>query len=220
MKKFFAALTMAIMLLTSSIALAAFEDNVEEGADLTTVQKIAVAFPNYYKIDDKEPTIDELTRDIYEAGKENSTREIISYDEIAAAIRRDTGVDIYKLDVPEAEKIFEANVAKYADSYVVATVANNSGQPWIFYYIYNAADQKLIYTYSVQSHLIGKNTKDYRKAAVGFYKQFDTAATENLTKEEKKKVEEKKKELQASKRKIKKVTYKTGKSKADLVKKK
>ena len=219
MKKFFAALTMAIMLLTSSIALAAYEDNVEEDADLTTVQKIAVAFPNYYKMEDKEPTIDELTRDIYEAGKENSTREIISYDEIASAIRRDTGVDIYKLDVPDAEKIFVANVAKYADSYVVATVANNSGQPWIFYYIYNAADQKLIYTYSVQSHLIGKNTKDYRKAAAGFYKQFDTAATENLTKEEKKKVEEKKKELQASKRKIKKVTYKTG-SKADLVKKK
>ena len=220
MKKFFAALTMAIMLLTSSIALAAYEDNVEEDADLTTVQKIAVAFPNYYKMEDKEPTIDELTRDIYEAGKETSTREIISYDEVAAAIRRDTGVDIYKLDVVEAEKIYNANVAKYADSYVVATFANNSGRPWIFYYIYNAADQKLMYAYSIQSKLIGKNTKDYRKSAENFYKQFDNTAAENLSKDEKKKVKEKQKELKATKRKIKKVTYKTGKSKADLVKKK
>ena len=220
MKKFLTALAMLAVFVTSSVALAAYEENVEEDADLATVQKIAVAFPNYYKIEEKEPTIDELTRDIYEAGKETSTREIISYDEIAAAIRRDTGVDIYKLDVVEAEKIFETNVAKYADSYVVATFANNSGRPWIFYYIYNAADQKLLYTYSVQSHLIGKNTKDYRKSAEGFYKQFDNAATESLSKEEKKKVEEKRKELKASKRKIKKVTYKTGTSKLDKVKKK
>jgi len=220
MKKFLTALLMAAMLLTSSIALAAYEDSVEEGVDLTTVKRIAVAFPNYYKMEEKEPGIDELAREIYEAGKYSSTREIISYDEIAAAIRRDTGVDIYKLDVVEAEKIFNANVAKYADSYVVATFANNSGRPWIFYYIYNAADQKLMYTYSIQSKLIGKNTKDYRKSAENFYKQFDNTATENLSKEEKKKVKEKQKELKASKRKINRVVYKTGKSKADLVKKK
>ena len=220
MKKFLTALIMSAMLLTSSIALAAYEDSVEEGVDLTTVKRIAVAYPNYYKMEEKEPGINELMREIYEVGKESSTREIVSYDEIAAAIRRDTGVDIYKLDVVEAEKIFNANVAKYADSYVVATFANNSGRPWIFYYIYNAADQKLMYTYSLQSKLIGKNTKDYRKSAENFYKQFDNTAAENLSKDEKKKVKEKQKELKATKRKIKKVTYKTGKSKADLVKKK
>ncbi len=220
MKKFLTALLMSAMLLTSSIALAAYEDSVEEGVDLTTVRRIAVAYPNYYKMEEKEPGIEELMREIYEVGKYSSTREIISYDEIASAIRRDTGVDIYKLDVVEAEKIFNANVGKYADSYVVATFANNSGRPWIFYYIYNAADQKLMYTYSIQSKLIGKNTKDYRKSAENFYKQFDNTATESLSKEEKKKVKEKQKELKASKRKIKKVTYKTGKSKADLVKKK
>lgn len=220
MKKFLAALTMSLVMFTSSIALAAYEETIEEDADLTTVNKIAVAFPNYYKMEDKEPTIDELTREIYEAGKYSSTREIISYDDVAAAIRRDTGVDIYKLDVVEAEKVYNANVAKYADSYVVATFANNSGRPWIFYYIYNAADQKLMYAYSIQSKLIGKNTKDYRKSAENFYKQFDNAATENLSKEERKKMQEKRKELKASKRNIKKITYRTGSSKLDKVKKK
>ena len=220
MKKFLAALAMSFVMFTSSIALAAYEETIEEDADLTKVNKIAVAFPNYYKMEDKEPTINELTREIYEAGKYSSTREIISYDDVAAAIRRDTGIDIYKLDVVEAEKIYNANIAKYADSYVVATFANNSGKPWIFYYIYNAADQKLMYAYSIQSKLIGKNTKDYRKSAENFYKQFDNAATENLSKEERKKMQEKRKELKASKRKMNRIIYKTGSSKLDKVKKK
>ena len=220
MKKFLTALTMSFVMFTSSIALAAFEETIEEDADLTKVNKIAVAFPNYYKMEDKEPTINELTREIYEAGKYSSTREIISYDDVAAAIRRDTGIDIYKLDVVDAEKVYNANVAKYADSYVVATFANNSGRPWIFYYIYNAADQKLMYAYSIQSKLIGKNTKDYRKSAENFYKQFDNAATENLPKEERKKMQEKRRELQASKRKMNRIIYKTGSSKLDKVKKK
>ena len=220
MKKFLTALAMSFVMFTSSIALAAFEETIEEDADLTKVNKIAVAFPNYYKMEDKEPTINELTREIYEAGKYSSTREIISYDDVAAAIRRDTGIDIYKLDVVDAEKVYNANVAKYADSYVVATFANNSGRPWIFYYIYNAADQKLMYAYSIQSKLIGKNTKDYRKSAENFYKQFDNAATENLPKEERKKMQEKRRELQASKRKMNRIIYKTGSSKLDKVKKK
>lgn len=221
MKKFLTALLMSAMLLTSSIALAAYEESVTEGVDLMTVRRIAVAFPNYYKVEETEPAIDELMQNIYEAGKENSTREIISYAEIASAIRRDTGIDIYKLDVVEAEKVFESNVSKYADSYLVATIANNSVKPWIYYYIYNAADQKLIYTYSIQSRVIDKNTKDYRKSAVNFYKQFENTAAKNLSKEEKKKLEEKKKELRANKNKIDSVTHeKTGKNKADLVKKK
>lgn len=220
MKKFLTALAMSVVLFTSSIALAAYEETIEEDADLPSVKKIAVAFPNYYKMEDKEPTINELTREIYEAGKYSSTREIISYDDVASAIRRDTGIDIYKLDVVEAEKVYNANVAKYADSYVVATFANNSGRPWIFYYIYNAADQKLMYAYSIQSKLIGKNTKDYRKSAENFYKQFDNAAVENLSKEERKKMQEKRKELKASKRKMNRIIYKTGSSKLDKVKKK
>ena len=102
---------------------------------------------------------------------------------------------------------------------MIATIANNSGRPWLFFYVYNAADQKLLYTYSLQSSSIGKNAKDYRKAAENFYKQFDMTSEKNLSKEDKKNAEAKR-EAKAQKRKIKKVTYKTGQSKADLVKKK
>ena len=219
MKKFLAALAMLAIFLTSSVALAAYEENIEDDADLTTIKTMAVAMPQFYKMEEAEPTIDELTKSIYAAGRDTSSHDIISYEEIAAAVRRDTGVDIYSLDTVEAEKIFNANIARYADTYMIATIANNSGRPWLFFYVYNAADQKLLYTYSLQSSSIGKNAKDYRKAAESFYKQFDMTSEKNLSKEDKKNAEAKR-EAKAQKRKIKKVTYKTGQSKADLVKKK
>ena len=219
MKKFLAALAMLAIFLTSSVALAAYEENIEEDADLTTIKTMAVAMPQFYKMEEAEPTIDELTKSIYAAGRDTSSHDIISYEEIAAAVRRDTGVDIYSLDTVEAEKIFNANIGRYADTYMIATIANNSGRPWLFFYVYNAADQKLLYTYSLQSSSIGKNAKDYRKAAENFYKQFDQTSALNMSKEDKKNAEAKR-EAKAQKRKIKKVTYKTGHSKADLVKKK
>lgn len=218
-KKFFVALTMLAVFFTSSIALAAYEETIEEDADLTAVKKIAVAFPNYYKMEDKEPTATELAKGIYDAGKNNSSREIVSYEDVAAAIRRDTGIDIYRLDAVEAEKVYLANIARYADSYLIETVANNSGKPWVFFYIYNAADQKLMYAYSIQSHFIGKNAKDYYKAAEDFFKKFDDTAAKKLSKEDKEKYKEQKKELQARKKKSK-VIYKTGRNKVDLVTKK
>ena len=219
MKKFLVALAMLAIFFTSSIASAAYEENIEEDVDLRTIKTMAVAMPNYYKMEDAEPTIDELTKAIYAAGRDTSSHDIISYEDVAASVRRDTGVDIYSLNPIEAEKIFNANIAKYADTYMIATIANNSGRPWLFFYVYNAADQKLLYTYSLQSNSIGKNAKDYSKAAELFYKQFDQTSEKNLSKEDKKNAEAKR-EAKAQKRKIKKVTYKTGHSKADLVKKK
>lgn len=220
LKKFFAALTMLAIIFTSTSALAAFEETVEEDADLASIKKMAIAMPNYYKVEDTEPELPDLVRDIYNAGRLTSIIEIISYEDLAAAIRRDTGVDIYALDVPEAEKVYLKNVPRYADAYVICTVANNSGSPWLFFYVYNAADQKLMYTYSNQSRLTGKNAKDYGKVAEEFFKQFDTTTAMNLSKEDRKKLKDKQKEKRAEKRRMNKVTYKTGKNKVDMVRKK
>jgi len=210
---------MFAVFVTSSVALAAFEESVEEGANLLAVKKLAIAMPNYYKTKENEPHITDLMRSIYNAGRFSSTLEVLSYDTAAAAIRRDTGIDIYSIDPVEAEKIYNKYIGKYADTYMISTIANNSGKPWLFFYVYNAADSKLLYTYSIQSNVIGKNAKDYRKAADGFYKQFDQTSEKNLSKEDKENARIKR-EAKAQKRKIKKVTYKTGQSKADLVKKK
>ena len=218
MKKFLAVWIMLAVFVASSSAFAAYEENIEDDVDLGAVKKIAVAYPNYYKLEEAEPEIYDLAKDIYNAGRFTSSREIVSYEEVAAAIRRDTGVDIYSLDVSEAEKVYNKNISRYADTYVITTVTNNSKRPWLFFYVYDAADGKLMYTYSVQSNTIYKN--DYGKAAEDFFKQFDETAKKNMSKEERKKLEQKQKEARIYKRKVEKVTYKTGKDKLDMVKKK
>lgn len=219
-KKFLVALMMLAMLLTSSIALAAYEESIEDDVDLNAVKKIAIAFPNYYKTEDSEPDVYDFAREIYNAGRFTSSREIVSYEDIASAIRRDTGIDIHSLEVVEAEKVYNQHVTRYADSYVIATVTNNSKRPWLFFYLYNAADSKLMYTYSIQSNTLDKTSKDYGKAAEEFFKQFDTTAKKNLSKEERKALEEKQKEARVYRRHVEKITYKTGKDKVDMVRKK
>lgn len=202
---------MLAVLLTSSIALAAFVEHIAEDVDLTTVKRIAVAYPQYYRTTFDEPTINELTNDLYKAGKAVSHINIISYEEIASAIRRDTGVDILSLEVDEAEKVFKENIAKYADAYVVETISNGPDHPTLLFYVYNATDSAIMYNYATQSRYIGKKTKDYKKSAEDFFKQFNTAAEKKLSKAERKKIEA------ANEKKTK---DKYGKSKEDFVKKK
>ena len=220
MKKFFAALMMLAVFVTASIASAAYEENIEDDVDLGAVKKIAVAYPNYYKTEEAEPEIYDLTKDIYNSGRFTSSREIVSYEDVAAAIRRDTGIDIYSLDIPEAEKVYTEHIKRYADTYVVTTVTNNSKRPWLFFYVYDANDSRLMYTYSIQSNVLDKSAKDYAKAAEEFFKQFDETAKKNMSREERKQLEKKQKQARIYKRKVDKVTYKTGKDKLDMVRKK
>ena len=220
MKKFFVALAMVATLLTSTVALAAFEETIIEDAELAAVHKLAIALPDFYKVTDREPSLTELTKLLADAGKAQSALEIVTYEEVASNIRRDTGINIYSLDIPEADKIFKENVAKYADSYLVLTVANNSDKAWLFYYIYDAADSKLMYAYQVQGHLIGRSTKDYTNATRDFYKQFDSAAAKSLNKEERKKFKEQQKESRENKREATLQIERKSKQKEDLVRKK
>ena len=217
MKKFLAALMMLAIFMTSSIASAAYEEMLEEDADLATVAKIAVAYPNYYKTEEAEPDIHELIREIYNAGRFTSSREVISYEDVVASIKRDTGIDINSLEVTEDEKVYNQHISRYADTYVITTVTNNSKRPWLFFYVYNSADGKLMYTYSIQSNTLDKTTKDYGKAAEAFFKQFDETAKKNLSKEDRKKLEEKQREARVYRRNVEKVTYRTGKDKVDKV---
>lgn len=219
MKKFFAALA-TVLLLTSSVALAAFEEKIEDDVDLSTVKKIAIAIPEFYKVEQREPTLEELTKDLGEAGIEASTLEILPYEEVIAAIRRDTGIDIHSLEPAEAEKFFHRHVRHYADAYLVLTVANNSSKPWLFYYIYDSKTSKLIYTYSVQSRLLGHSAKDYFNTSKDFFRHFDDIAPQKLDKKARKEFEERQKEIRKAKSKIHRLDEKTGRNKVELVRKK
>lgn len=213
-------MTIFMTMFTASIALAAFEEKVEEGANLVAVQKIAVAMPNYYKVEENEPEFQDLIKEIYLSGKLASTLEVLSYEEIASAIRRDTGIDIYALETPEAEKVYNQNISRYVDAYVVMTIANGNKNPWLSFNVCNAANQKLMYTYNYQSRLMVKNTVNYKKIIEAFFNRFDTATALSLSKEERKKLQKKQNEIRKQKRRMSEDTYKTKKNKVEMVRKK
>ncbi|MBR2519040.1 MAG: hypothetical protein IKE46_04550 [Selenomonadaceae bacterium] len=219
MKKFLTVLA-TVLLLTSSVAFAAFEEKLEDGVDLSTIKKIAIAMPEFYKVEEREPTLEELIEDLGVAGIEASTLEILPYNDVIAAIKRDTGIDVHSLEPAEAEKFFLKNVKHYADVYLVLTVANNSAKPWLFYYIYDANTTKLLYTYSVQSRLLGHSAKDYFNSSKDFFKHFDDIAPQKLEGQARKDFIERQKQIRKEKSKVHRLDEKTGRNKVELVRKK
>ena len=185
MKKIFATLLMLAVMLTSTVAMAAFKEDVAEDADIAAIKRLAVALPMHYKSEDAEPTVEEFTRIIFDASKV-ARCYVISYEDIARNIKNDTGVEIESLQEEDARKAFSASVGKYADAYVVVTTANNNKKPQFFFQVFDAKSGDLLYVLTTQGGGIGKNSKDYGRACEDFYKKFDAAAEKNLKDAQKK----------------------------------
>ena len=220
MRKFFVALMLFAIMITSSAEAVVYEESTIEGSNLAAVKKIAIAMPNFYKVESTEPEIHDLIKLLYDSGKSSSTLEIVSYEDVAAGIRRDTGIDILSLDVPEAMKVYKRNIMRYADAYVIETIANSDKFPQLFFYLYNAADSKLMYTYKIRSRLYQRNKDSYARMADAFFIRFDEVTVQNLSKEEQKILRKKQEEIREKKRKAEKLNVKTSKNKVDMVKKK
>ena len=186
MKKFLCSLIMLTALLISTTALAAYKERIPEGADLSAVKRLAVTLPDYYQTTAVEPAFDDFIKIVFEASQ-SSRMYVISYDEIAANIQRDTGVDIKSLDVVEARRVYDENISKYADASIRVAVANDSKKVLFFFEVQNAADAEPLYILTTQSGSIGKNSKDYLKACEEFYTRFGAAIDKSLKDAKKKK---------------------------------
>ena len=185
MKKFFCSLLTLAVLLISATTLAASKETIPANADLTAVKRLAVALPMHYKTATAEPTVAELTQIMFDASK--STRfYVISYDEIAANIQRETGVDIKALSDLEARKIFAANIARYADAFVTVTTINSEDDVQLYFEVQNAANGEFLYVLTSKGG-IGKNSADYLKACENFYSKFNSAVEKQLKAARKKK---------------------------------
>ena len=174
MKKFFASILMAAMFLISSTALAAHEETIPEGADLSIVQNLAVASPQHFKTEMTEPTIDEFAA------------IVVTYDDMVENIWRGAKVDIKALHDENSKKIYFDNVGKYADAYVTATSANNNKYTQFFFEVRNAKSGEMLYLLTTQSRYYSKDLKGYTKACEDFYKNFDAAVQKAVKKAKKK----------------------------------
>ena len=107
---------------------------------------------------------------------------VLSYDMVAADIRKNTGVDIKSLDRRQAAKVYKENVAADADAYVVLTVANNS-RIVFFFDVYRSGTNELLYTYQIVANRSQKaNTETYKALSEQFYKNFERSANEQAKK--------------------------------------
>lgn len=183
MKKIFSVLLLVSILLVSSAAMAAFKETIPEDSDIASVKRLAIAFPRHYKTSDTEPTSEELSDIMFFASKV-ARCYVISFKDIADNIKRDTGIDIRNLGENEAQKVFEKNVGKYADGFVVTTTATNSKKVQFFFDV-SKADGTLVYSLTTQNGSYGRDLKGYRKSCEEFYKKFDVAAETKIKEIEK-----------------------------------
>ena len=176
MKKLFEIFTIACMMLLSTQLVFANADKatIIDDTNLMDVHRMAIAAP-LYTPNKGEPSSEELWKTI--AAASNVTRgQVVPYDTVVQNIQQDANVNILSLDRRQAAKAYRDHVAKYADAYVVTTVANDAHLVF-FFDVYQAGTNKLIYSYQiVGSRADGRGLETYKVFAEQFYKNFDRSA--------------------------------------------
>ncbi|MBQ9478161.1 MAG: coenzyme F(420) biosynthesis enzyme [Selenomonadaceae bacterium] len=181
MKRLIQLLTMAMMLMMSTVCFAGQAETIEEGADLTKINKLTICLPYYTKMIDEEPTTDELLKALAEAGKKAKGYEVISYNDLAREIKADTAIDIRRLPIPESKKVYKEYVDKYADAYLFVTIANNS-RVNLFGSVYKAGTNELLYDFRIEGgkEKSSKTLRNYQTLAERFYEAFGAAKARQL----------------------------------------
>ena len=174
-----AALLMCIMWSTACFAGQA--ETIEEGADLTKINKLTICLPYYTKMLEGEPTTDELLKALAEAGKKAKGYEVISYNDLAREIKADTAIDIRRLPIPESKKVYKEYVSRYADAYLFVTIANNS-RVNLFGSVYTADTNELLYDFRIEGgkEASSKTLKNYQVLAEKFYEAFGLARAKQI----------------------------------------
>ena len=155
-----AALLMCIMWSTACFAGQA--ETIEEGADLTKINKLTICLPYYTKMLEGEPTTDELLKALAEAGKKAKGYEVISYNDLA-------------------QKVYKEYVSRYADAYLFVTIANNS-RVNLFGSVYTADTNELLYDFRIEGgkEASSKTLKNYQVLAEKFYEAFGLARAKQI----------------------------------------
>lgn len=178
---------MCVLVLGAQVAFAnADKETLQEGADITSIHRLAVGLPLYMQNDEKAPTLDMLKQIAYDSSRV-ARSYVVSYDAVAEGIKAKNNVDITSLDRRQAAKLFKENVGDYADAYVILTVANNS-RTTFFFDVYKAGSNDLLYTYEIRANSSEANTAaTYTNLCEQFYKHFERAAQEQQKANAKKK---------------------------------
>ena len=169
---------MAALFLMSQTVFAAVAEEFMTDSGLGNVKRLAIAPPNHNKdiSTPKEPNTDELI-EILDLERQLKNFTVISYYDLISAIKNDTGVDITTADFREAEKVLRENIGKYADAYLILTVANANRPATFFFEVRNANNSDIMYNLINRA---GKETAGYKTACDEFFKRFDAAVEREM----------------------------------------
>ena len=183
MMKTLAFLSMFVLMIGACEA--ATKEDIYNGAELARMQRLAIAYPDYFQSLEKEPSINEFINVLYEASKVSKSN-IISYEEMATKIKQSTGIDIKVLPKNDARRIFKEHVYKYADGYLFVGLSNNSRLN-MFCEVYVPNTNELAYVLRVEGGKSDetKNAKTYKTMAEEFYRAFDKAVQSEAKKKDK-----------------------------------
>lgn len=175
--RFVCVLSLLLLSMTGAAFANADKSAIMEGADITSIHRLALFRPLYVVTNSKAPTLDQLIQ--IEAESAKVTRMyVMGYPTVADNIQQDKGIDILAIDRRQAAKVFKANVENYADAYVILTVANDSRTSF-FFDVYKSGTNELLYTYQIQANRSDDDdAHTYQTFCEQFYKNFDRSITD------------------------------------------
>ncbi len=177
-------LVLCMMLLGMQVAFAGGEKaTVDKDFELATIHRMVLVEPQYTPLKDGAAKAD-ITNMMFKMG-EKARFQLLPYDLVLNNIQRDKNVSFASMDKKEVSKIFEANAAQYADAYMVPTVVHND-RVVIFFDVYAAATNKLVYTYQIVADRTDPDTlATYQELTKQFYRAFDKSVQKQLKDNEK-----------------------------------
>ena len=187
MKRLFQLAVFVLMLTITSTTFAKNphpeRDSVNNGADLTKIETMAISAPNYYQTKISAPTAEQLVNILYEVGQSykhsNKVQQIrvISYNETINNIRQAIGTEAVYVEQ------FKEHVGDFSDAYILITVANPN-KPNVFFDVYNSKTNAVMYSYQTTlARGYDFKAKNFKTLCKNFYTAFDEAIIDQLSQE-------------------------------------
>lgn len=144
---------------------------VDENFNLSSIRRLLISEPNYSPAKEG-PSTDEVMGMFYQEGT-LSTLYVLQKSDIEKNILRDVSIDLAALAPDKAKEAFDAQVLKYTDGYLVATIIHNS-RVVIFYDVYSATTKELVFSYQAMAgSKDDDNITTYKRLTKNFYKEFE-----------------------------------------------
>lgn len=156
-----------------------------DGFDLSTIHRLVIVDPQYSPVKDGA-TKDDVMNMFYKTGA-SARIYVMPKSDVEKSILKDSNVDLSALETKKANEVFTANVAKYADAYMVATIVHNS-RVVIFYDVYSAQTNQIVYSYEIVAGSHDDDSlKTYEGLTKNFYRSFEKTVQQQIKDQNKKK---------------------------------